>query len=81
MSTVGWFGRGIRSGLPASASTAVPASFLATYRLDTEIRRSSVMPRTPRSNRNQREPCSISTLRNPSQNDNDIGYEIATGSF
>jgi len=39
-----------RSGLLARASTAWPASFLATYRLDTRIRRSSVMPSTPRSN-------------------------------
>jgi hypothetical protein len=40
----------MRSGLPASSSTALPASFLATYRPDTLIRRSSVMPTTPRSN-------------------------------
>jgi len=50
-STVGWCGLGMSRGLPASASTAMPASFLATYRLDTRMRRSSVMPRTPRSNR------------------------------
>ncbi len=37
MSTASWRGRGISSGRPARASTALPASFLATYRPDTRF--------------------------------------------